>query len=64
MKFKNTMIVVNLSSDLKNQIDIFEISEAHLNSKEAKFSKISKNLTNYQKQMKEQHKGGANKKKR
>src|SRR5205085_7884095 len=34
---------------IENQIDIFGISETHLNSKEAKFSTISKNLTNYQK---------------
>ena len=33
----------------KNQIDIFGISKTHLNLKEAKFSTLSKNLTNYQK---------------
>ena len=33
----------------ENQIDIFGISEIYLNLKEAKFSMLSKNLTNYQK---------------
>ena len=33
----------------ENQIDIFGISETHLNLKEAKYSTLSKNLTNYQK---------------
>ena len=32
----------------ENQIDIFGISKTHLNLKEAKFSMLSKNLTNYQ----------------
>ena len=44
--YKQLSLIDHIS---ENQIDIFGIFETYLNLKEAKFSTLSKNLTNYQK---------------